>query len=161
MTLTRTWTPVLLALAVGCATVAGLTDARHVRPPKVVQVSYYEDREDGRRYNLQAHALRTDALRFSVRRSGRRFAAEARLNESISDTDLRGEARHPWVPVRNTAGKRLVRAVVDKLHGNGQVRLRIRVRGNGIRDSVRVRIVLSECNTDPPLYPDPDCEVKP
>jgi hypothetical protein len=82
------------ALAVGCVTVAGPTDARQVRAPKVVQVSCYE-------------------------------------------------------------------AVADRLHGNGQVRLRIRVRGNGIRDSMPVRIVLSECNTDPPLYPDPGCEVKP
>jgi hypothetical protein len=64
------------------------------------------------------------------------------------------------VPVRNRAG-RLVKAVADRLHGNGQVRPRIRVRGNGIRDSMPVRIVLSECNTDPPLYPDPGCEVKP
>jgi hypothetical protein len=149
------------ALAVGCVTVAGPTDARQVRPPKVVQVSCYEDREDGRPYNLQAHALRTDALTFSVRRGGRRIAAEAKLNESISDTDLRGEARHHWVPVRNRAGRRLVKTVADRLHGNGQVRLRIRVRGNGIRDSMPVRIVLSECNTDPPLYPDPGCEVKP
>jgi hypothetical protein len=161
MTITRTRTLALLALAVGCATVVAPSDARHVRPPKVVQVSYYEDREDGRRYNLQAHALRADALKFSVRRGGRRIVADAKLNERISDTDLQGEARHPWVPVRNGAGKRLVRAVVDKLHGNGQLRLRIRVQGNGIRDVVRVRIVLSECSTDPPLFPDPDCEVEP
>jgi hypothetical protein len=139
----------------------GSSEARFVRPPKLVQVSYYEDREDGRRYNLQAHALRTDALKFSVRRGGKRIAADAKLNESISDTDLRGEARHPWVPVRNTAGKRLVRAVVDKLYGNGEVRLRIRLKGNGINDTEKVRIVLAECSTDPPLYPDPDCEVRP
>jgi hypothetical protein len=161
MTITRTWTLALIALAAGFATVARLSDARQVRPPKVVQLSYYEDREDGRRYNLQAHALRADALTFTVRRGGHRMIADAKLNESISDTDLRGEARHPWVPIRNRAGKRLVRAVADKLHGNGQVRLRIRVQGKGIRDSVRVRIVLSECSTEPPLYRDPDCEIKP
>ena len=157
----RTWTLAALAVAVASVTVVGPSDARQVRPPKVVQVSYYEDREDGRRYNLQAHALRTDALKFSVRRGGRRIVADAKLNERISDTDLQGEARHPWVPIRNSAGKRLVRAVVDKLYGNGKVRLRIRAQGNGVRDSVRVRIVLSECSTDPPLYPDPDCEVEP
>jgi hypothetical protein len=161
MTITRTWTLAVIALAVGCTTLAGPSDARQVRPPKLVQVSYYEDREDGRRYNLQAHALRTDDLTFSVRRDGRRIVAAAKLNKRISDTDLQGEARHPWVPVRNNAGKRLIRAVVDKLYDNGEVRLRIRLKRGGISDRARVRIVLSDCSTDPPPYPDPDCEVKP
>jgi hypothetical protein len=161
MTIPRTRILALLAVAVGFTALVAASDASLARPPKVVQVSYYEDREDGRRYNLQAHALRTDELTFSVRRDGRRFVAEAKLNERISDTDLHGEARHPWVPVRNRAGKRLIRAFVDKLYDKGEVRVRIRVRGNGIKDFASVRIVLSECSTDPPLYPDPDCEVKP
>ena len=140
---------------------AASTQARGGADPKVVQLSYYEDREDGRRYNLHAHAKRTEALAFSIRRAGHRIVAEARLNERLSDTDLRGEARHPWVPKRDRAGGRLIKTVADKLHANGKVRVRIRAKGDGGVDDVRVRILLSECSTDPPLYPDPDCEVKP
>jgi hypothetical protein len=65
------------------------------------------------------------------------------------------------VPVRNGAGRHLIRAVADKLDDNGEVRLRVRVERNGIRDVVRVRIVLSDCAVDLPLYPGPFCEVRP
>jgi hypothetical protein len=50
---------------------------------------------------------------------------------------------------------------VDKLYGNEEVRLRIRLKRNGINDNAKVRIVLADRSTDPPLYPDPDCEVRP
>jgi hypothetical protein len=156
----RPWIGAVAAVAV-LAVAASAATAHQARPAKIVQLSYYEDREDGHRYNLQAHALRTDGLKFSARRGGRRITAEARLNENLTDTDLPGQARHPWVPKRNGAGKRLIRAVVHKLHSKGEVALHILARGIGGNDFARMRIVLSECSFDPPLYPDPDCEVQP
>jgi hypothetical protein len=128
--------------------------------PELVQVSY-EESDDGSSapFDLSAYGRGIDALRFTTRYDGRRAGGEARLDDSITDTDLNGEARHPWKLIRRGEGKRVLKLVHDQLFETGVAKVRVRARGDGGRLDEAVEIQLAECSQDPPLYP-VSCEVE-
>ena len=131
-------------------------------PPKVVQISYAES-DDGSSpaKRLYAFVRRADAVRFATRYEGKRATAGSRYRPSITDTDLHGkEVRHPWSLVRKNGGRRVLRLVAKALDERGVATIRVRARGAGGVDKVRVRMKLAQCSQDPPLYP-VDCEVRP
>ena len=61
---------------------------------------------------------------------------------------------------RKDGGRRVLKLVRQALDGRGVAKLRLRVRGDGGVDALRLRIVLANCSQEPPLYP-VDCEVRP
>jgi hypothetical protein len=128
------------------------------RGPNVVQLSY-EQTDHG--VSVQAYAYRTDVLRFRTSYEGEMETADSRYNRHITDTDIdaRGEARHPWVLLRNRAGKHVRQLIRESLHERGTAVVRILAHREGRVDDVRARINLSECSLDPPLYP-VSCEVE-
>ncbi len=105
------------------------------------------------------YARRADSLRFKVRYRGRTASAGSRYDESITDTDLRGDARHPFVIRRDRAGRRVLKLIRKALARRGVAKVRVRARGPGGADSERLRIALRRCSIEPPFYP-VDCEVR-
>ena len=146
-------------LAITALAQAGPTPAAPAKP-KVVQLSYSEvDDGSSPRYRLHGHARRADSLRFKVRYRGRTASAGSRYDESITDTELRGDAKHPFVVRRDRSGRRVLKLVRKALAQHGVAKVRVRARGPGGADSQRLRIVLDKCSVDPPFYP-VDCEVR-
>jgi hypothetical protein len=129
--------------------------------PDVIQLSYFESSGDtGANRGLEAFARHTHAVRFATSLHGHEATAPGRYRPSITDTDIKGHnAKHPWSPNRKEGGKEVIRLVHKSLHERGFANVRLRARKSGDVDRVRVRIDLSECHSDPPLYP-VDCEVK-
>ena len=130
--------------------------------PKVVQISYAES-DDGSSpaKRLYAFVRRADVVRFATRYEGKRATAGTRYRPNITDTDLHGkDVRHPWSLVRKDGGRRVLRLVAKALDERGVAKVRVRARGAGGVDRVRVRVKLAECAQEPPLYP-VDCEVRP
>ncbi len=127
--------------------------------PDVVQVSY-EESDDGTspRRQLSAFARRADALSFAVRIHHERVAAGSAYDSHVTDTDLHGDAKHPWVLSRKRSGDEILRKIHKSLTHRGEVRVWIRAGGNGEVDKSRVTIKLAECTQDPPFYP-VSCEV--
>jgi hypothetical protein len=132
-------------------------------PPKVIQLSYAES-DDGSSPSRALYAFvrhSTDSVRFVTRYHARTATAGARYKPQITDTDIRGKkARHPWTLIRRDGGKRVLSFIHKSLERRGVANVRTRARRDGLLDDVRVRIVLSECAQDPPLYP-VSCEVRP
>ena len=131
------------------------------RPPRVIQLSYSES-DDGSspRRSRYAFSRRTDSLRFATRHGGVRATGRSRYKPQITDTDIRGEeARHPWALVRKGGGQRVLRLVHRSLRERGRAVVRVRAKRGGLLDDVRVRVDLSDCTRDPPLYPI-DCEAR-
>jgi hypothetical protein len=126
----------------------------------VVQLSYSEVNDGSSpRYRLQGFARRTDSLTFRTRSRGKTATARSRYNKSITDTDLRGDARHPFVLQRKGGGRRVLKLIRGALSERGVAKVRVRAKGEGGVDSVRLKIVLAECSQEPPFYP-VDCEVR-
>jgi hypothetical protein len=104
--------------------------------------------------------MRTAELRFGTFYNGHRAGAPGKYRPHITDTDLHGRrAKHPWVPDRDRGGRRLIRLVHRSLRHRGRAKVRVHARGGGLVDFVPVRIDLSECTSDPPLFP-VSCEIK-
>ena len=144
-----------IVLAAGPSAAAG--DGR----PEVIQLSYFESSGDqGPDRGLEAFARHTDALRFATGYRGRRAGAPGRYRSDITDTDIHGrEAKHPWMPDRKQGGRKVVRLVHQSLHERGFATVRLRARKGDESDHIRMRIDLSDCASDPPLYP-VDCEIR-
>ena len=128
--------------------------------PRVIQLSYSEV-NDGTfpRTRLMAFARRTDSVKLATRFNGRHPTADTRLDKSITDTDIKGNAKHPFVVIRKGGGRRVVKLVRKSLAERGQARVRVRAERDGRVDAIKLRIVLARCAMDPPLFP-VDCEVK-
>jgi hypothetical protein len=141
--------------------VATTTSAAAASPPEVIQLSYFESSGDqGADRGLEAFARHTHAVRFATSFRGKTARAPGRYRDSITDTDIKGkQAQHPWTPNRKEGGGKVIRLVHRSLHGRGFAKVRVRARKNGAAVGVRVRIDLSKCASDPPLYP-VDCEVR-
>ena len=127
--------------------------------PKVIQLSYSEaSGESGPDHQLEAFARDTESLKFATAYRGTRATAPGRYVDTITDTDLHGKARHPWIPDRNQGGRRVMSLVRRSLDRRGTSTVRIRAKNGDLLDSVRFRIDLSKCSSEPPLYP-VDCEI--
>jgi len=150
----------LLALALGTAS-AGAAAESGGQPPKLVQLSYSES-DDGSspKRALYAFARRAEKVRFVTRYDGERATARSRYVSSITDTDLNGEARHPWALIRRNGGKQVLGLIHEALFASGSAKVMVVARGNGRKRERKVKILLAECTPDPPLYP-VSCEVKP
>jgi hypothetical protein len=125
----------------------------------VIQLNYQESSADGPDHRLMAFSRHTGSLKFATFYQGHGASAPGKYRPEITDTDIHGEgARHPWVPIRDQGGRRVIRLVHRSLSHRGIARVKVRATGDG-RDVVRVRIDLADCTLDPPLYP-VDCEVR-
>jgi hypothetical protein len=145
----------------GLATPTLGAEQRAQASPNVIQVSYSEtDGEPGPDRQLMAFSRHTTSLKFATSFHGTRVAAPGRYVDSITDTDLHGrQARHPWIPDRKHGGRGVMRLIGRSLDRRGFANVRVRAKNGDLLDSVRVRIDLSECSSDPPLYP-VDCEIR-
>ena len=130
------------------------------RGPKVVQLSFSSGRGVGEK-SLQAFAYRTEVLRFRTSYEGERATADSRYRPNVTDTDIdaKGEARHPWELLKKGDGKQVLKMTRQALRERGTAVVRVLAHRDGKLDDVRVRIKLSECSQDPPLYPI-SCEVE-
>lgn len=148
---------VVLALAGGAVAGAQGGGAK----PKLVQLSY-EESDDGSSppKALSAFFHRAERVRFFTGHDGDRARAGARYVESITDTDLHGEARHPWRLIRRDGGKWVLKLIHRSLEERGDAQVKVIARNNGRRTVDRVLIVLADCAQDPPLYP-VSCDVNP
>jgi RNA-binding protein YhbY len=152
-----------VALASMAAASAAGGDARQAPgppPPRVIQLSY-SDVNDGTfpRYRLMAFSRRTDSVDFATRFGGKKASAGARLDKSITDTDIKGNAKHPFVIVRKQGGRRVLKLIRKSLDRRGEAKVRVRAKRDDRVDAIRLKIVLARCSQDPPLFP-VDCEVK-
>jgi hypothetical protein len=129
--------------------------------PKVIQLSYSESSGDvGPNRRLEAFARHTDSLKFATHYNGHRARVPGAYRSDITDTDIHGHgAKHPWVPDRKHGGNRIIRLVHKSLDRRGFARVKVHAEGSRAEDVVVVRIDLSRCTSDPPLYP-VDCEVR-
>jgi hypothetical protein len=162
MTMKRRAMGTAAAIGAGLALMAaGAQPALAAPGPKLVQVTYEESNDAGEApMDLAAHFKDADAVRFTTRYDGERASGEARYIENISDTDLNGEAQHPWSLVRKGDGKRVAKLVHESLFERGVAKVRIRARGDGEHYDGAVEISLAgDCSQDPPLYP-LTCQVK-
>jgi hypothetical protein len=156
---------VALAVLVAVAMAGGEAAAHFAKvgggpQPRVIQLSYSEVNDGSRpRLNLMAFARRTDTVRLSTRYGGKQATADTRFDRSITDTDIKGNAKHPFVLRRKAGGKRVVKMVRKSLDERGEARVRIRAARGGRVDAIKLRIVLARCSQDPPLFP-VDCEVE-
>lgn len=152
-----------LSIAVGLAAPAAVGHATHASggaQPRVIQLSYSEVNDGSRpRLNLMAFSRRTDSVRLATRYQGKQATADTRFSKNITDTDIKGRAKHPFVLVRKRGGKRVVKLVRNSLADRGEARVRIRAARGGSIDAIKLRIVLARCSLDPPLFP-VDCEVE-
>jgi hypothetical protein len=148
----------VVILALGAVAVAGAAGGAK---PKLVQLSY-EESDDGSSppKALSAYFRRAELVKFVTRYDGDRATGGSRYNDSITDTDLHGEARHPWRLIRRDGGKRVLKLIHAALVETGDARVKVIARGNGRRIVDRVLIVLADCSQDPPFYP-VSCEVRP
>ena len=149
--------------AAGVAAAAAPPAERASHPPKVIQVSYDEsnDGSSPRRSLFAFVRYSTHSVDFATRYRGRTARARARYRRNVTDTDIHGRrARHPWALVREGGGRRVLRLIHHSLKNRGFARVRTRARRGGLVDDVRVRIDVSKCAQDPPLYP-LSCEVRP
>jgi hypothetical protein len=143
------------------AAVGHATHASGGAQPRVIQLSYSEVNDGSRpRLNLMAFSRRTEAVGLATRYQGKQATADTRFSKNITDTDIKGNrAKHPFVLVRKRGGKRVVKLVRDSLADRGEARVRIRATRGGSVDAIKLRIVLTRCSLDPPLFP-VDCEVE-
>ncbi|MQA75740.1 MAG: hypothetical protein GEU88_15595, partial [Solirubrobacterales bacterium] len=107
---------VLFAATVASVAALAATGSAHEASsgpqPRVIQLSY-SDSKDGSfpRYRLMAFSRRTDDVRFATRFAGKRAKADARFSENITDTDIKGNAKHPFVLIRKGGGKRVMKLI--------------------------------------------------
>jgi hypothetical protein len=150
---------IILTVLVALAMAIAAQPAAAASGPNLVQVSYAES-DDGSSppFDLSANGKGIDALRFTTRYGGERASGESKLDNAV-DTDLNGEARHPWSLIRKGDGKRVIKLVHKQLFETGVAKVRIRARGDGEHLDQTVEIRLSECSQDPPFYP-VSCEVE-
>jgi len=155
---------VVVFVVLGAATAGGAPSSQRAKhPPQVIQVSYDESNDGSSpRRALQAFVrYPTDAVTFATGYHGHRARGRTRYRPNITDTDIHGErASHPWALIRNGGGRRVFRLIHRALRQRGFAKVRTRARRGALVDDVRLRIVLSRCTQDPPLYP-VSCEVRP
>jgi hypothetical protein len=154
----------IAASVAGLLVVAGPVATSTAAPrhqPEVIQLSYSESSGDvGPNRRLEAFARHTDSLKFAVHYNGHRARVPGTYRSDITDTDIHGHgAKHPWVPDREHGGNRLIRLVHRSLDRRGFARVQVHAEGSQAEELAVVRIDLSRCTTDPPLYP-VDCEVR-
>jgi hypothetical protein len=139
-------------LLVGSAT-AG-SGERAKAKPALVQVAY-EESDDGTSAHrqLSAFAQRASSVTFAVRIHHERVVAGSRQNTHVVDTDLHGDAKHPWVLSREGAGAEVLGRIHDALRKHGEKTVWVRAAGDSGVDKRKVDIVLSDCTQDPPFYP--------
>jgi hypothetical protein len=143
---------VAAGLLVGSA--AAGSGERAKAKPALVQVAY-EESDDGTSAHrqLSAFAQRASSVTFAVRIHHERVVAGSKLNTHVVDTDLHGDAKHPWVLSRGGAGAEVLRRIHDALRKQGEKTVWVRAAGVSGVDKRKVDIVLSECTQDPPYYP--------
>jgi hypothetical protein len=144
----------LLAGGMLASSAAAGSGDRAQAKPALVQVAY-EESDDGTsaQRQLSAFAQRADSVTFAVRIHRERVVAGSKLNTHVVDTDLHGDAKHPWVLSREGAGKEVLGRIHDALRKNGDKTVWVRADGASGVDKRKVSIVLSECTLDPPFYP--------
>ena len=144
----------VLAMAAGLAALAmAAQPAMAAKGPKLVQVCYAETSDGSSEpFDLEANGYNIDALRFTTRYGGERASGEAKLDNS-TDTDLNGEARHPWSLIRKGDGKQVIKLVHAQLFETGVAKVRIRARGDGDHLDQAVEIRLADCSQRPALLP--------
>jgi hypothetical protein len=124
----------------------------------------YDESNDGSSPRRALYAFvryPTDTVTFATRYHGHSARGRTRYRSDITDTDIHGErASHPWALIRRGGGRRVFRLVHRSLRQRGFANVRARARRGALVDAGRVRIVLSRCAQDPPLYP-VSCEVRP
>ena len=150
-----------VAVALGLLPLAFADERRGGNPPKLVQVSYAES-DDGSspKRSLQAYAKRAEAVKFATRFDGDSARGKAKYRESITDTDLNGEASHPWALVRRDGGGRVLKLIHRSLGAREKARVKVILKGKSERVVERVVIRVADCAQDPPLYP-LSCEIRP
>jgi hypothetical protein len=148
------------ALVAAAQAPAGKADGQGNRGPKVVQLQFSSGRGIGEK-SLQGYAYRTDVLRFRTSYEGERATADSRYRQNVADTDIdaKGEARHPWELLKKGGGKQVIRMIRQSLRERGEAVVQIFAHRDGKVDDPRVRIELSECSEEPPIYPI-SCEVE-
>jgi hypothetical protein len=148
------------SVAIAPAAESGADGQGDRRGPKVVQLQFSSGRGVGEK-SLQAYAYRTEVLRFRTSYEGERATGDSRYRPNVTDTDIdaRREARHPWELLKRGDGKQVLKMTRQSLRESGEAVVRVRAHRDGRVDDVRVRIELSECSQDPPLYPI-SCEVE-
>lgn len=153
----------ICAAAIATAVLALAPAAAQATPgPKLVQLSYGESFDGSYPVrDLGAYAYRVDAMRFTTRYGGERASAQARYDDSVTDTDIdaHGEARHPWKLVRRNGGSDVIALIRHSLEDRGFAKVRVRARGDGRHLDRAIVIDLSECSSDPPIYP-VSCEIR-
>jgi hypothetical protein len=149
--------------ALATAVLALAPAAAHAAPgPKLVQLSYGESFDGSFPVrDLSAYAYRVDALRFTTRYGGERATAQARYDDGVTDTNIHahGEARHPWKLVRRGGGSDVIALIRHSLEDRGFAKVRVRARGDGRHLDRAIVIDVSECSSDPPIYP-VSCEIR-
>lgn len=144
----------LLALLMAATGLAGTGGG-----PRVIQLSYSRSDDGSTPHTvLQAFARRTKALRFSTAFHGRRASAPARFNSHVTDTDLHGQASHPWELEHGGPGGRVYELVRRSLAERRSAAVRVRARRGDRVDRVKLKIRVSKCAKDPPFYP-LDCTI--
>jgi hypothetical protein len=151
-----------LALAALGASLAVASPAHAAPGPELVQLSY-DEAYDGSYpiRDLQAYAYRVDALRFTTHYDRERASAGSQYLDHVTDTNIHahGEARHPWKLVRRDGGAAVITLIREQLSERGVAKVRVRARGDGGHLDRALVIDLSECASDPPIYP-VSCEIR-
>lgn len=119
---------VALALA---AVPALATDAkRGLAGPRIAELEYYEDREDGYRYNVAAR-IKGKADKASAR------IGKVRSPGRESSTISGGGKGKTWF----FRSRKFVRAVRGALESSGRATVLVRVRGNGVTQRKRCSLI--------------------
>ena len=144
----------LLAAAVLASSAAAGSGKRAMADPTLVQVAY-EESDDGTSAHrqLSAFAEHASSVTFAVRIHHERVVAGATYDSHVTDTDLHGDAKHPWVLSRAGDGREVVGRIHDALRKQGEKTVWVRAAGDSGVDKRKVSIVLSGCTQDPPFYP--------
>ena len=125
--------------------------ANAAAPPRVTGLTYFV-RDDGSlpHVRLLVDVKRADIVRVATVFHGRHASAPTRLDARISG--------HPWVLQHQQPGGRVYRLIRRSLARRGSASVRIRARGDGGSDRVKLKIRESGCTKDPPFYP-LDCTI--
>ena len=147
------------ALALGAAS-GGAQQASAPKQPRVIQL-HYAQVNDGTfpRLRLDAFSRRTDSVTLSTRFHGKKASGKTRFNKNVTDTDIKGNAKHPFELIRKQGGRRVVKFVKKSLAQRGTSNVKVRAERGGRVDAIKLKIVLAKCGKDPPLFP-VDCEVR-
>ena len=136
----------LLALSLAAAPALGAE-----RPPRIGEVDYFKEKgAQGPDTELLVFGKRIEAMRLRAAYAGAHTIATATEFEHV-DTNRWG---HPWIPnVSGGGGRALLYAVKHSFADTGVARLTVIAKNDGGTTKEKVRIVDSECDHEPPIYP--------